>query len=176
MLTGKYILNHQPFSPRLAASNLTLARSLNNCYTPFSLWLINKMQEAPWDTLPCSQNKERGLSMEKSYWAIVGKWTSILGVLPKLLSRLLTVTCLPSQSIKMCYYKRHFGIWLRNGSLIAMGVRAEDPPVILNGVASVTLPVLKYINSFYYPTQQERRHPTDCQISDTRLIEWSQNP
>lgn len=27
---------------------------------------------------------------------------------------------------------------LRNGSLIAMGVRAEDPPVILNGVASIT--------------------------------------
>lgn len=52
-----------------------------------------------------------------------------------------------------------------------MGVRAEDPPVILNGVASVTLPVLKYINSFHYPAQQEHRHPTDCQISDTRLIE-----
>ena len=67
-------------------------------------------------------------------------------------------------------------MWLRNGSLIAMGVRAEDPPVILNGVASVTLPVLKYINSFYYPAQQEHRHPADCQISDTRLIEWSQNP
>ncbi len=67
-------------------------------------------------------------------------------------------------------------MWLRNGSLIAMGVRAEDPPVILNGVASVTLLVLKYINSFYYSAQQERRHPADCQISDTRLIEWSQNP
>lgn len=65
---------------------------------------------------------------------------------------------------------------LRNGSLIAVGVRAEDPPVTLNGDASVTLPVLKYINSFYYSTQQEHRHPTDCQISDTRLIEWSQNP
>lgn len=67
-------------------------------------------------------------------------------------------------------------MWLRNRSLIAMGVRARDPPVILNGVASVTLPVLKYINSFYYSAQQERRHPTDCQIFDTRLIEWSQNP
>lgn len=67
-------------------------------------------------------------------------------------------------------------MWLRNGSLIAMGVRAGDPPVILNGVASVTLPALKYINSFYYSAQQEHRHPTDCQISDTRLIEWSQNP
>lgn len=27
---------------------------------------------------------------------------------------------------------------LRNGSLIAVGVRAEDPPVKLNGVASIT--------------------------------------
>lgn len=67
-------------------------------------------------------------------------------------------------------------MWLRNRSLIAVGVRAEDPPVMLNGVASVTLPVLKYINSFCYPAQQEHRHPTDCQISDTHLIEWSPNP
>lgn len=27
---------------------------------------------------------------------------------------------------------------LRNGSLIAVGVRAKDHPVILNGVASIT--------------------------------------
>lgn len=52
-----------------------------------------------------------------------------------------------------------------------MGVGAEDPPVILNGVASVTPLMLKYINSFYYPAQQEPRHPADCQISDIRLIE-----
>lgn len=47
---------------------------------------------------------------------------------------------------------------LRNGSLIAVGVRVEDPPVTLNGVASVTLPVLKYINGFYYAAQQEHKH------------------
>lgn len=57
------------------------------------------------------------------------------------------------------------------GSLIAVGVGAGDSPVILNGAAAVTLLLLKYINSFYYPAQQEPRHPADCQISDTRLIE-----
>lgn len=65
---------------------------------------------------------------EKSLHFIASKTTSYL----------LTAKCLPSQSIKMHYYKRHFGMQLRNGSLIAMGVRAEDPPVILNGVASIT--------------------------------------
>ena len=52
-----------------------------------------------------------------------------------------------------------------------MGVGAKDPPVILNGVSSVALQVLKYISSFYYSAQQEHRHPADCQISDTHLIE-----
>lgn len=67
-------------------------------------------------------------------------------------------------------------MWLKNESLIAVGARVEDPPVILNGVSSVTLQVLKYIKSFYYLAQQEHRHPMDSQISDTHLIEWSWNP
>lgn len=44
-------------------------------FTPFTLWLINKIRDALWDALPCSQNKETGLSMEKPSWhASTGSW------------------------------------------------------------------------------------------------------
>lgn len=35
-----------------------------------------------------------------------------------------------ANQLKMCDYERHFGMRLRNGSLIAMGVGAKDPQVM----------------------------------------------
>lgn len=132
LLTGRHILNHQLFSPRQAAFIRPLAHAVNNFHTPFSLHLIKR--DLRFTTLP----SRKGDMSVNGNASLIYSWEKGLHFSPSKTTPLLTVKCLPSQSIKMHYYKRHFGMLLRNGSLIAMGVRAEDQPVILNGVLSIT--------------------------------------
>lgn len=104
-------------------------------FTPFSLHLIKRdLRDLSFTTL---QSRQGDVSVKENAWLIYTWWKSLHFIASKTTS-ILRAECLPSESIKMHYYKRHFGMQLRNGSLIAMGVRAEDPPVILNGVASIT--------------------------------------
>lgn len=67
LLTGKHILNHQLFSPCQTASIHSLAHTVNNFHTPFSLHLVKRdLRDTSFTTLQSRQGdvsvNEKGLT------------------------------------------------------------------------------------------------------------------